>query len=187
MSFSPGDTSIPVAASTQPLLALRPGHLRGPAACPARHAPAGPGPNPPVGKPSHDLHREKDTYIKSDPRFPVQLLFRFGAVSLQKVLRGGGREREREQEWSGLVAESGVAGTLAAPSSALQLSHTGKAPVSPLLVSSRHAVSALPAVNLVKVAFKNAMHRPVRTVTAVGSAACPALPSTPPVHGVPKA
>lgn len=36
---------------------------------------------------------KKGTYIKSDPGFPAQLLFRFGAISLQKVLRGGGKDK----------------------------------------------------------------------------------------------
>lgn len=47
-------------------------------------------------------HCAKDTYVKSDPGLPVQLLFRFGAVSLQKVLRGGGREK---QAWSGVAVQ----------------------------------------------------------------------------------
>lgn len=96
----------------------------------------GAGPDRPRGEQAHGLHRKKDTHIKSDPRFPVQLLFRFAAVSLQKVLWVEGK---RKQAWSG-VAGSRVVGTLALPRPCAH-----KAWISLLLVPAGHVVSALQA------------------------------------------
>lgn len=109
----------------------------------------------------------RDTHIESDPGLPVQLLFRFGAVALQKVL---GKKRGRRSRCGSGGSRSRAPGTPTVP--------LPKAPGFPAVgPCCARSVAALGAVNH-WVAVKKVLCGPVRTVTVIHPQLAPAT-STP--------